>query len=381
MEMSPAPKALVIGAGIGGLATGIALRRAGMAVEIFEQADTLRDVGAGISLWANAIHALDKLGLGDVIRSASLAYVIDGLRSSQGELLASVSAPELQRRLAVPLVVLHRADLLAALVAAFGREGLYLGRQCTGFHEDASGVTVEFADGSSVQGDLLVGADGLHSVIRTQLHGRQFPRYAGCTAWRAVVSFTAHPVPATESWGCGSVFGQVPMSGQRVYWYATKNMPPGQREANEKAALLEQFRGWHAPIEMLIEATDDAAILRNDIYDRQPLKSWGKGRVTLLGDAAHPMTPYLGQGGCQALEDAVVLAQSLREEGNIESGLRSYESKRIPRANALVSRSRAIGRIAQLQHPWACCLRNSLLKLLTPKLQASQLARIAGHRV
>ena len=374
-------KAVIIGGGIGGLAAAIALRQAGAEVNVFEQASALGEVGAGISLWANAIHALRKLGVGEALQAASAPYAIDGLRSWDGTHLTSVSMSTLEDKVGVPIVILHRAELLALLRAAIGRENVHLGARCVCFQQDASAVHVQFEGHEPVKADLLIGADGLHSVVRAALHGDQPPRYAGCTAWRAVVPFKVRRVRATETWGSGSVFGQVPMSGNRVYWYATKNGPAGERHASEKSELSRLFRGWHSPIEELIRATDDSIILRNDIYDRPGLKKWGKGRVTLLGDAAHPMTPYLGQGGCQALEDAVVLGECLSNADFDESGLRAYEARRIGRTNALVGRSRLIGRIAQMENPLASWLRNAALRLISPRLQASQLAWIAGHRV
>ena len=373
-------KAIIIGAGIGGLAAGIALHQAGMEVEIFERAPAIRELGAGISLWANAIHALHRLGLGDALSTLSVPYAMDGLRSSNGAPLVKISMTELERQIGTAIVVLHRADLLGLLLKALGTQHIRFGASCVGCHLDTQGATASFADGRQVRSDLIVGADGLHSVIRAALHRMQPPRYAGCTAWRAVVPFPAE-IQASESWGQGSVFGKVPMRGNQVYWYATKNVPEGERSPNEKAELLRLFQGWHAPIEALIEATDDSAIVRNDIYDRPCLRTWGKGCVTLLGDAAHPMTPFLGQGGCQALEDAVVLGQCVRNAVSIEAALRAYERERVPRANALVKRSRAVGRIAQLQWPLAVTLRNAAFRLASPRLHSSQLARIVGHRV
>lgn len=371
------PKALVIGAGIGGLAAGIALRRAGLEVEIFERADAIHEAGAGISLWANAIDALDSLGVGDAIRSASVPYAAAGLRSWRGPVLSSISTDELRRAFTMPVIVLHRADLLAALRDAFGTSRIRFGRRCVRVEQAATGVSAELDEGRSAGGDLLIGADGLRSVVRASVHGEARPRYAGCTAWRSVVEFDAGRVHATETWGRGSVFGQVPISAGRVYWYATKNVPEGEpRSANERARLLELFRGWHAPIEALIEAADEATILRHDIYDRPPVATWGRDRVTLLGDAAHPMTPYLGQGGCQALEDAVALGRSLRDQTDVAAALRSYEAERVGRANMFVRRSRLVARIAQLEHPIAVGIRNTLMKLSNPRAQAKRLARM-----
>ena len=375
-----AAKAIVVGAGIGGLAAAIALRRAGPDVEIFERAGELHEVGAGISLWANALHALDQLGLSETVRSFAAPYAIAGLRTWNGAILTSQS-PGLERRFGVLCIVMHRAELVDALLQAFGPGRVHLGSHCERFQQDASGVTAEFADGRSVRGEILIGADGLHSIVRSQVHGPQQPRYAGYTSWRGVVAFDPDRVRASESWGYGARFGQVPMRGGRVYWFATQNTAPGGQAGNEKAHLLRLFRGWHEPIEALIEGTERLMILRNDIYDRPPLERWGEGRVTLLGDAAHPMTPNLGQGACQALEDAVVLARCLKEAADPAAALRRYESERMPRANMVVTQSRRVGWLGQLQRPGAVRLRNVLMRRISPRVQERALERVVGYRV
>jgi 2-polyprenyl-6-methoxyphenol hydroxylase-like FAD-dependent oxidoreductase len=370
--------ALVIGAGIGGLAAAIALRRQGIDAHVFERAPKLTEVGAGISLWANAVRALDVLGLGEMVRAASQPYEVAGLRAADGEVLVTLPADELERQFGVITIIMHRADLLALLQSATPAAGLSLGKTLTAFSQDANGVTATFHDGSNARGDVLIGADGLHSTVRAAVLGDMPPRYAGCTAWRAVVSFARETVRASESWGRGRIFGQVPMSGGRVYWYATHNRPAGLKSNGAKAELLHLFGGWHRPVRALIETTDDSAILRNDIYDRAPVSRWGSGRVTLLGDAAHPMTPYLGQGGCQALEDAVVLARCLGESGVLPQALRDYESVRRPRANKFVKRSWQAGRLAQLENPVAVALRNALMRRSPRRLHAKQLAELIG---
>lgn len=375
-------KAIVIGGGIGGLAAGIALRRGGTDVKVFECADELCEVGAGISLWANALKALDKLGLGKIVSSFSTPSVVAGLRSWQGTLLTGGSITELQDNFGELCLIMHRADLLTALLTALGPEHVHLGAQCVGFRQDAAGVTAQFAEGSSARADVLIGADGLNSTVRTQLHGQRKPTYAGYTAWRAVVRFDRQQLLPGESWGRGARFGHIPMSNGHVYWYATKNAPEGERNpGGEKAELLRIFHGGHIPIHALIEATDESAILRNDIYDRPVLRRWGEGRVSLLGDAAHPMTPNLGQGACQALEDAVVLGNCLREGPAVVSALRCYEAQRIPRTSALVHRSRQIGLIGQWQNPLAVRLRDIFMKYVSVRLQASQLERIVRYEV
>jgi 2-polyprenyl-6-methoxyphenol hydroxylase-like FAD-dependent oxidoreductase len=237
---------------------------------------------------------------------------------------------------------------------------------------------VRFSDGREVCGAALIGADGIHSTVRAQLHGAREPRYAGYTAWRGVAPF-AHPqLPigvGIDTWGRGQRFGITHIGGGRVYWFATRNTAAGEEDAagGRKAELLTRFHGWHEPIEAVIEATEGEAILRNDIYDRPPLRHWGTGRVTLLGDAAHPMTPNLGQGACQAIEDAVVLAACLRDGATIPEALRSYESRRIPRTTAVTRRSRLTGWYGQRERPLECWLRDTLMQRLPPGLQRRQL--------
>jgi 2-polyprenyl-6-methoxyphenol hydroxylase-like FAD-dependent oxidoreductase len=371
---------LIIGGGIGGLTAAIALRRAGFDAEIYERVDELREVGAGLSLWKNALTALDAIGLGDPIRQLSAPYLDAGLRTWDGRVLATPSMETLSRRFGEVAIVVHRATLQTLLADAAGRDRIHLGKTCVAIEQDVRLVTATFADGTRVSGDALVGADGLHSVVRKTLHGDVAPAYAGYTAWRSVVEFDHQQLRTGESWGPGRRFGQIPMAGGEVYWFATHNTPAGGRAAGgEKAELLRLFAGWHHPIEPLIEAAPEAGIIRLDIHDRPPLTSWSVGRVTLLGDAAHPMTPNLGQGGCQAMEDAVVLARSLRESADVVSAWRDYETRRIPRTRAVVEASRRFGALGQWEQPIAIWVRNALVSRLAPKLQIRQMAAIIGH--
>lgn len=374
-------KALIIGGGIGGLATAIALKQIGLTVEVYERAALLREVGAGLSLWANAVKALNYLGLGAAVQSLALPEAAGGIRMASGELLMSTTNAQLAAKFGELSVMVHRAELHDQLRNALGQE-LHLGMECMAVTEEAHGVRVHFRNGEEVLGDLVIGADGLHSQVRAGLHGQQPPRYAGYTAWRGVTPFDHKRLQPGETWGRGVRFGQIPMQGERVYWFAAYNTAAGQHSPDgEQAELLRLFGNWHDPIRALIAVTPASAILRNDIYDRPPLKQWGRGRVTLLGDAAHPMTPNLGQGACQALEDAVVLAKQLQATADIPSALRAYEAARIPRTTMIVQQSRRVGAVGQWAHPVAVAGRNWLVKHLLAHLQYQQFAPLVGYEV
>jgi 2-polyprenyl-6-methoxyphenol hydroxylase-like FAD-dependent oxidoreductase len=370
-------KALIIGGGIGGLATAVALQRSGWEIEVFERAPELGEVGAGLSLWRNALAALDRIGLLESLRGLGVEGQTGAFRTPSGETLLAMGAGPTDTASGGIILLLHRAELLDVLHRAARPDAVRLGALCVGLDQDAAAVTARFEDGREARGDLLVGADGLRSVVRSALFGPEPPRYRGYTAWRAVTRFDHARLTHGETWGRGRRFGQWGMTGGRVYWYATESVPEehGDPPEGRKQGLLKLFRGWHEPVEDLIEATDEAAILRNDVYDRPALRHWSVGRATLLGDAAHPMTPDMGQGACQAIEDAVVLADCLTRSSEVALALRDYESRRIPRTRRVARESRQAGMIAQWSNPLACRFREALLRSrYATRKQAEQLA-------
>ena len=258
-------------------------------------------MGAGISLWANAIRALDYLGLGSAIRDRSVSYSRTAILRSDGQVIVESPLEKIAALFGSAMIVLHRADLLAILSAPV-KDAIRFDRECIGFHQENNAVVVRFVNGAEARGDVLAGADGIHSIVRSKLHPNKSIRYAGYTAWRCVTGFDAAGITTGETWGPGRRFGVVPMWGGLVYWFATRNAPPGQTDPHGQAKqnLLELFRGWHRPIPALISASEESAILRNDIVDRDPLPAWGAGRITLLGDAAHPMTPISARAAAKA---------------------------------------------------------------------------------
>ncbi len=358
-------KILIAGGGIGGLTAAIALRQRGFAVEVFEQADELREIGAGLSLWPNATRVLARLGLLEEACARSAAIERLQLKTWRGELLSEMTNVA---RYDTPSICIHRADLHSLLKAQLPPDGVRLGERIESFAERDGRVMARTARGLEAEGDALIGADGLRSATRAQLLGPALPVYRGYFTWRAIARFAwpAHlPLAGCETWGRGLRFGMWAMSRERVYWYAAVNAP-AEREGSpaawkDEAAAL--FKDWHAPIPEIIAATEPEAILKHDILDRPPAPRWGEGRVTLLGDAAHPTTPNLGQGACLAIEDAWTLAKHLADEADIPTALRRYEAARARRTSFIVREARMIGWLGQWENPLAVALRNAWVKL------------------
>jgi 2-polyprenyl-6-methoxyphenol hydroxylase-like FAD-dependent oxidoreductase len=371
----------IVGGGIGGLAAAAALARAGLPVEVFERAPEIREVGAGLTIQCNAVLALARIGLAERVIAAGVPIRRTRIRLRSGRTLAEPPVEPLYAELGAPALGIHRATLQRILLDAAGPERVHTGAECTGFAAGAEGVTVRFSDGREVAARALVGADGLRSVVRAQLLGDGAPRYAGYVSWRGVTAdaaaFAGLEATAFESWGRGRRFGGVAIDGARYYWFAVADAPAGGRDGPEgaRAALLGLLRGWHEPVERLVAATPEGAILRTDTCDRPPVETWGAGPVTLLGDAAHPMTPNLGQGACQAIEDAVVLADCAARAPDLAAALRRYEARRRPRTRWLQERSWRLGRVAQWKSPLACAARNAVLRLAPARAMLADLRR------
>ena len=378
-------RVIIIGGGIGGLCTAIGLHRNGIDVVVYEQAEVLSQVGAGLTIWPNAIKTLRKLGLADSVIGTGSKIERGQIRTADGRTLSRSEPGELERLFGEPTVAIHRADLHDILLSALPAGNVRLGAKCANFEQEADGVTVRFAGGHTDRADLVVGADGIHSAIRRQLFPEVRLRYSGYTAWRGIVA-TRDEVAlgvTSESWGCGSRFGILRVDKERVYWFATANAPAGQTlTAHERKSFLRQrFQGWHHPVEMLLESTPAEEILHNDIYDLKPSRHWGKGRVVLLGDAAHPTTPNMGQGACMAIESSLVLARCLSHEDDLAGAVGRYETERMPRTAWITEQSWKIGRIGQMENPLGCRVRDFLLSMAPAKVTRKTLERAAGYEL
>jgi 2-polyprenyl-6-methoxyphenol hydroxylase-like FAD-dependent oxidoreductase len=348
-------KVLVAGGGLGGLATAIAVVRAGHEVEVFERAAQSAEVGAGVAIWPNGQRPLSALGLEG---ATGFPVRMLHLRTRRDRLLMEVPVGQLRGRYGYDLVMMHRAELQAVLLKALGPAVVNFSSEVVGFDQDGSRVDVHLASGQRRQGDLLIGADGLRSTVRRRLVNDGPPRYSGATCWRGVTPFAGLEGGATNWMGAGSEFGIFPLSGGRVYWFGVVNRPerdvdgPGGR----KADVADAFGGWPAPIGAVIGSTEEKDILRNDLYDRSPARSWSRGRVTLLGDAAHPMLPNAAQGACSALQDAAALGRALAHP--IGKALQAYQAQRVRRANMLIVQARQTARLVQSSNPAVTAFRD-----------------------
>ena len=372
---------VIAGAGIGGLTLGCALARAGRPFVIFERAEQLRPVGAGIALSQNAFSALAHLELEQAARAAGQELTEAVICDQTGRALITSQVKQVAE--GGSTVAMARADLQAVLLNALG--GLVeTGRSVRAYRARPGGVIVEMEDGAEIKADLLVGADGLHSSVRRVMRGSEPLRYAGYTSWRALVDDVELPRADrfTESWGPGHRFGIAPIGPRRVYWFAVADAPAGEHDAGDpRPDLLARFAGWHAPVEALISTATPERIVRTDIYDRPPIETWIEGYVALLGDAAHPMTPNLGQGGCQAIEDAVVLGSALATRPDVPSALLHYQQRRLPRANSFVNRSWRFGQLAHLRTGPMRWLRDKALRAIPVKLTARAAIRDLQFRL
>jgi 2-polyprenyl-6-methoxyphenol hydroxylase-like FAD-dependent oxidoreductase len=348
--------AIVVGAGIGGVTAAVALEQCGWHVTVLERSAELGEVGAGISVWPGAAAVLEEFGVGGIAKAARLGEAA-GMRRSDGRWI--VEAAELGIELPV---MLHRAQLHELITNRFGPAvTVHTGMTVTGLTQDADGVTITATSvapggvgsgGSEYRAELVVAADGIRSVIRGVLAPEyKGARYSGYTAYRGIAELEVAD-SGGETWGRGQRFGFAKLLDGRIYWYATANREPGGADDDVRAL----FADWHEPIPALLAATP--AVLRNDIYDlRTPLLPFVQGRVLLLGDAAHAMTPNMGRGACSAIEDAGALARILRTGKDLSA----YDAERRPATTKLVKRSHQIGVLGQLDSKLACTVRDAVL--------------------
>jgi 2-polyprenyl-6-methoxyphenol hydroxylase-like FAD-dependent oxidoreductase len=346
----------VAGAGICGLASAIAIKHAGHEVEVLERSPVLAEVGAGLAIWPNGHRALAELGI-DEAHGLSVRGL--QVRSWRGRLLMETPVAGFRARYGHDLILVHRAELHGSLLAALGREHVRLGTELTTFVQDGSSVTVTLASGQRLETEVLIGADGLRSAVRSSLLDDGEPRYSGATCWRGVARFEVEDGCAVDWLGTAGEFGIFPLRDGRAYWFGVRNRPESEADGPDgrKSDVNRAFESWPAPVAAVIQATAEKDVLRNDLYDRPVAKTWTKGRATLVGDAAHPMLPNAAQGASQAFEDAVALGKALAARSAADA-LQAYEAARLKRANRFVSQSSLAAWVARSTNPILLTIRN-----------------------
>jgi FAD-dependent urate hydroxylase len=354
---------VIVGGGIGGLTTAIALQRAGHRVRVFDQVRELRPVGAGISLWSNGVKVLNELGLGSRVAAMGGAMERMAYADSAGEVLCDFSLSPLVDEVGQRPYPVIRSQLQAMLLDAAGAEQVTLGARCTGVEEVADGVLARFEDGSSVVADVVVAADGTHSRLREHVVGRVVPReYAGYVNWNGLVD--ADPaLAAVGTWqmwvGEGKRVSVMPVGDGRLYFFfdvplELDQVEPRGEGPDAREQLAKHFAGWAPAVLRLVDALDPGATNRIPIHDHEPVDRMARGRVALLGDAAHSTAPDLGQGGCQAMEDALVLARCLTTTNvGVEDALARYGRDRVDRTGEIMRRARTRARLTHAHDPAA----------------------------
>jgi len=371
----------IVGGGIGGIATAVALHQVGINAVVYERAALLREVGVGMMLWPNATRVLRDMGLLEKVLACSGPNTHFLVRANSGKVLMNIALGNFD----VPAVCARRADLLAVLLTALPRGRVRLGHDLQCLTQSRGKVRLNFSGGLVEEHNAVVGADGIRSRVRSELFGDSDPIYRGYTVWRGVARYDGNALPPSsnsETWGVGKRFGILNTGHKRFTWYATANVPSNHLDApcGRKQELQSMFAGWHEPIADLIDATENDEILKNGARDFAPLRRWGDRMVTLLGDAAHPCTPNLGQGGCMALEDALVLAKCVDREASLQSALRRYESLRFHRTRGIQQRSLLMGHIGQWQNPLLVTGRRVVTRLLSPKLIERNLRHVYSYK-
>ncbi|WP_432042074.1 FAD-dependent monooxygenase [Streptomyces cadmiisoli] len=363
MTQSSKPRrAVVVGGGIGGLTAAVALHQAGRQVTVLERAPSSAPVGSALSLAPNSLRALDVIGVGDEIRHLAVWQGPGGLRTPGGRRLSRFDVAAATERFGEPLVLLHRATLVDALTARLPRGAVRTNAPAAlvdpGGTDRPARVTTP--DGE-LTADLVVAADGIHSGIRRTLFpAHPGPVHAGFTTWRVVVPLPGVEFASHETWGRGRIWGTHPLKDGRVYAYAAAVAPAGLHAPDdERAELLRLFGDWHEPIPAVLAAVRPEDVLRHDVHHlARPLPAYHRGRVALVGDAAHAMPPNLGQGGNQAVEDAIVLAWH-------SDDLAAYTAARLPRTTAVARQAVRVARLNMMSNRAGIAVRNAAMAALS----------------
>lgn len=364
----------IIGGGIGGLTVGIALKRKGFKVRVFEQSSEIKNIGAGIILASNAMQVYQKIGISDEIIKQGKAISYLNIVDKQFKIISETGLLDFEKMYQLKNIAIHRGALQRVLVNEFSEDELFLDHELDAVFTENKSFILRFKNKKKYSSELVVGADGIHSKIREILFDAVEIRNANQLCWRGVLNFELpkeYKHQAIEAWGKGNRFGFVQISEKLVYWYALKS---GNKKSLNTIVDTNDFKMFDPLVVKMIENTESIHV--SEILDIKPFKKWSRGNVCLLGDAAHATTPNLGQGACQAIEDGYVLAECFEKYKNIEKVFSEYESIRIKKAHRIVHASWQIGKIAHLSNSIFIWFRNSLLKMIPKSINKKQLEMV-----
>jgi len=358
------------------MALAAALARRGVDCRVFERSAGRSAPGAGMTMWPDAVRVLDELGAGGGVRRRAWPITLSRVMTPAGRVLSTTPVGQVSALFGSATYAVRRSVLHEELARRVPGDWVETGAACVGVRGDERGATITLDDGRDHAADVVIGADGIRSRVREFVAGPIPPREVGCCLWRGIARIADGSLrrgEAFETWGRGVRFGMVQVSADEVYWYAGLRGAPREDFERVRPRLLRVFGSWHAPIAGAIGATEPAEAVRTTIRDIPPAARWVRGRVALLGDAAHAMTPDLGQGGCTALEDASRLAELLASGATPEAALAAYESLRRPVCERLAQRSRRVTRMAQWSNPVLCAARAAGAALMSGALAARAL--------
>ncbi|NGM72668.1 FAD-dependent monooxygenase [Sphingobacterium sp. SGL-16] len=369
----------IIGGGVAGLTAAIGLQQLGREFVVFEKTKELKGIGAGFGLAANAMQALDLLGLKEEVEKIGFYTNSFNILDQHGNILFAPDTQKLSQQYNQDNFTIHRADLHFYLLSKLPSETVFLDKQALRFEPHSNGITVFFRDGSSVKCKYLLIADGVKSPLRQQLLPYSTPRYSGYTCWRATIDNSSIQLDkGSETWGVKGRFGMTPLVGNRIYWYACVNSKDNNPVYKDYTVqdLTKHFRDYHTPIPTILFETKNEDLIWNDIIDIKPLSHFAYGNILLLGDAGHATTPNMGQGACQALEDVAVLVDELKDNKPIQQAFRNFEQRRLKRTKYITDTSKRIGEISQWYNPFLVACRNNIMKILPKSVAQAGLTQL-----
>lgn len=365
----------IIGAGIGGLTTALMLQQKGLNVKLYESSTEIKPVGAGIIIANNAMQVFQKLGIEDKIKNAGNKISYMKVTDNNLKDISVIDLTEYEKKYGVHNIAIHRGELQKILAKEIGFSNIYLSKRLVKIKKEEV-FKLNFEDNSTVESKIIIGADGINSVVRNQLFEKSTLRNANQTCWRGICEIDLpekYHNELNEAWGKGKRFGFVKISEKKVYWYALTNT---NKVKTNSVNLRELFSEFHSDILKIISSTTKEQIIVNDIIDLKPINKWQQENVCLIGDAAHATTPNLGQGACQAIEDAYILGKLLNKGIDIKDTFKQYENIRRKKAHSVVNNSWAIGKIAHWSNPFLVWLRNLIFRLTPNSVSKKQTDKI-----